>query len=574
MADIKRINGYDIKDETARNLIDELDNNKADKAQLNGLASTAYVDAAIKNAEISGGGSGEGTNISNIMYTVDDFGAVGDGRDSTEAFRQAIAFMNGQYAQNENYLNDTLPKGKLIVPQGLYVISDTMHITGNYDFEMYGAVHYEGEGGTTMFIIGLDEENICGNNYIFNASSKTPGVLGFELVNLLSCFIKVKKLSGFEEAMRCIGKHGLGWCGNYSELGIFRDNQLDIHVTLIDEGWPNANIFVGGFFYKNREALTVDTCIKLSSLDGTGNIDSNDFQYPMLEEGKPNCLPIIIEKGNDNKFTNVRVEQLSDVHLAHIYTANNVIEWEKGVWNSSVKIIGRNGEVGHTHPVNHPFGNNLKEIYDTGNLGNSLNVSGGRFYNPKVLFGDRSNETYSCISNDGFSRGDEGLVIQSQNSLLATRIKVNEDNVFNVDFNMVYGAVDLGIRCLDANGNQLSLVNNDIDGDDWYWNMYAKTGSNLEYMANDNLPFFGTGAYQTPYQGITNCFFEVHPDVAYVEVFIYPSGSALVRDFKVYSNYGTAQVIPADDVNDYIAIGGNVYRPEVGEDGTLRLTNL
>ena len=443
---------------------------------------------------------------------------------------------------------------------------------------MLGGVKYVGESNKTFIKIGNDNDYITGCDYILNGGTQVKGVIAFELVNLLSCNIRTKKITGFDEALRCIAKNYNGFCGNDFNLGHFYNNAIDIHLTIENYGWPNANKFNGGFFYKEDNMPYEQNCVKLSSLDGTGTIDTNFFDGCNFENGKPNAIPVKIEVGSRNKFTNIRVENASDYCLAYVHTGGNLIS-TRGVYNSSEKCIGHKNQQGLMVEENE-----LQLVYNSGNLGNCTATSqGDRFYHNSVTFGNIHNRTkQSSISDTNlFIKKEDGLLFNAGQCLIITRLKTNKDNIFRVVPNKDDNYINFGVRCYDYDMNPLPLEDDSIDVDGWGCNKYIKTGYNNPFMFNTNIPYSNTGSYTSPQYTMDSIVFETHEDVCYLDIYLYyafagdtAKNNVLVRDISVFSDNGTSQYIDAsEDRHDYIVLGQALYSFNV-EDGSLKLTNV
>ena len=143
MADIKKINNYDLKDEVARNQIEDLSANKADKSELfsrnyndltnkpsipsiAGLATQEYVDNKVE--ELTGLEVGSALTASDIIDVIEDNYFVSlnqfipDGvSDHTEYIQQAINYC---VANNKS----------LFIPDGEYYVSSTLVIQDVQDY--------------------------------------------------------------------------------------------------------------------------------------------------------------------------------------------------------------------------------------------------------------------------------------------------------------------------------------------------------------------------------------------------------------------------------------------------------
>ena len=117
----------------------------------------------------------------------------------------------------------------------------------------------------------------------------------------------------------------------YHFIGTMDSNAIDIDLRTEDFGSPNANRF-WWFFYKTNNATFVQHCFRFSSDGGYLGTDSNLIDGCNFEGGKGtgggviDGIPINLEVGLFNKFTNIRAENASFTALAKIANRDNIIQ--------------------------------------------------------------------------------------------------------------------------------------------------------------------------------------------------------------------------------------------------------
>lgn len=495
------------------------------------------------------------------------FGAVGDGvTDDTSAIQSALAYMNTTYSQKENYWSDIYKKGTLLFPEGYdFVVTDTLTATGHFNIHIMSPLRYAGTGGKTMFRIGTDTTNTTHCDYILGGRTSVDGVIGFEMINQLSCSIKTNKIHGFDEGLRAVAKNSLGWCGNTCQFGTFYACMVDLHITSYTSGWPNANVFIGGFFLKETRAVPEQNCVKISSGDGTYvAMDSNLFIGLNFENGKSNTIPIRLDAGITNRFADIRVENVSDRALAYIEMYGNEIDL-RYIYASSDKILtseSQHGFVGNK--------NSMNLIYDSGSIGkDSVMTNDLRTYHPNLSFRNlySSNPPSALSGGEHFALTEMGLRFDSAASMIATRIKVESDKFFNIKLSKETNKrLNIGIKCFGENMVELPMYTESMSNTDWNSDAYIKTQSNQPTYVNANIPHSSTlGAYMMPSDGFSDVIIEVHPDVYFFEVYLRQGDTEETRDatlgrITIHSEGGTAQYVDGtSDKGDYALIGSRVF---------------
>lgn len=498
------------------------------------------------------------------------------------ALTAATTYLNNRYTEKDGLLRMPPAKGRLVIPEnGLYEFSATFELTGNYSFIMLGSVHYVGPAGVTVFKIGRSTpyDNPATLNYVLNASTEASNCIGFELKNLAGCEITTRKIKGFAEGLKCLAVDGFGFFGNKFNLGLFDINVIDIHIRSENNGWPNANRFYDGFFYKDGPSAVMKHCVKFSS-DGIYIAhDSNLFDGCNFEEGRANCIPILLQVGETNVFRNLRVEQCYGPALAKIARPGNIIE-TRGVWSSTTDIISDGvQQTLCTLPENLPL------VYDSGSLSSgSYQTPAGRVFSRIATFRDLFSSTYNSAitppSVNTFERTPGGLKLLSTRSILAFRFRVNQDRRFYLRTitQDTSKKVSIAVSCFNASGERLLLSNPAIESGTWSHDQYIKSGANSPFINNANLPYTGAGAYQFPAPTSGGSIsLQTHPDVTEIEIYYLWGGSPTDNDFTLgrvmlFSDKGTA--VPAESVTDrdgYEVVSGVVYSRAVAG-GSIVLT--
>lgn len=503
-------------------------------------------------------------------YSVMEFGAVGDGVfNDTTAVKAALAFMNARYPVTDTMFTYDQKRGKLIFPPDhSFVINDTLVATGNYGIEILSPLLYTGANNKTMFKIGADAYNTGGSDYILGARVHTSsiGVIAFEMKNIVYANIRLTKLHGFHEGFRAIATNVKGWYGNTIHIGTMYANVIDIHITNDTLGWPNANVWIGGFFNKEfRSGVDVQNFVKFSSLDGSYEmIDSNLFIGQSFEHGKGYTMPIDLRAATNNKFVDLRIENVTDDVLAIVSKRLNKIKL-RGHWTTGTDVISDSWQ--HTFMGEE---SEMYPIYDTGDLATTLVVSaaGDQFYHPTLSFINVwGSGTRSALSPAGaMELTDKGLKIAQPYGLMAIRLKNNGDRYFHIkvqkdpDKRMNFGA-----KCFDAAGVPL-LQESAARIADPNWNIgsYIKTTDISSFYYSGDMPNVGSGAYSSGSDTYDEWIIETHPDTEFVEFYVKQGNTSGTREatisrITVASANGNAIVIdPSTDRLDFVPIGSKL----------------
>jgi hypothetical protein len=518
-------------------------------------------------------------SVNQQWVSVRDFGAVGDGvTDDSAAFVAAIAYMNATYTGLDGFLRDPPKKGILYVPisaGGAYIVTQQFLSTGNYGVVIDGTIRYTGVAGTigapvTVWTIGRE----IAFDFIADLDFKigmyttlpltTSYITAFKLKNMVDCRIWTTKLRGFNTAMMCLakGESNGGWYGNTVRIGTFDTNMVDIEVRSENFGSPNGSRFYDGFFYKTNNATFAQNCFKFTS-DGLYNsCDSNLVDGCNFEGGKGtgagiiDAVPINLEVGTLNKFTNLRVENASNSCLASVTNLGNVIQTRAifvPIGSASTEIVSPNLQ--HTGVI--PQADMFK-VYDSGYLPREVVKlqTSGRLWSRSVTFNDTGvtgiNTSLSTASLPLFDLTTGGIKLAQNRAMLSFKIKCNGDRRFLLRTFVENAAkkVNTVIACFDAAGTRL--------GDDagiavgtWGVSRYVKSNINVPMVYSANQPWTSTGGYITPITTFqTRLGFEVHPNVASIEVYYSYANSGVDDDivisrYELYSVLGQAGVLDA-----------------------------
>lgn len=498
------------------------------------------------------------------LVSITDYGASPEktAEENDAALFSAITDLNAKYTGIDGFLRISPPKCALMIPSnGEYKFSGNFHITGNYSLFMYGVCKQEGTVANTPFIkIGrqVDFDSLADNEYVLNAYTTNAGTYGFELLNMVCSYIQTRKIKGFKEGLRCISRGGRGFFGNTVRIGTFDSNIIDIHIRAETSGAPNANRFYDGFFYKQRNMTVEQNCVKISS-DGTYNdIDSNLFDGLNFEEGKAllpgtvDCIPINLEVGVQNRFINIRTENNSNTALARVNKRGNTIE-VRAAFTTSTEIISSTVQQTLVVPQD-----KMQRVFTSGDLAKeSMKLqTSGRVYNQKITFNDanvlNSNSTVSTAAVSAFDLTSGGIKFLTSRAMLSFKLKTNGDRRFllRTFVENTQKRLSIVVACYDSAGTR--LVNDPaIATGTWNVQQRIKSNDNFPLSYTANAPWGATGAYQTPTSEFaTRVAFEVHPSVAFIEVYYIWGAAASDNDvtisrFDLYSVEGNASVIDA-----------------------------
>jgi len=527
----------------------------------------------IKPTAVSGAGRWLAVDAS--FVSVSQFGAVGGGIvDDTSAFTAAVSYMNSVYVGLDGFLRDPPKKGILHVPptpNGEYVIKEPLVSTGNYGIIIDGVVRYAGVAGTvgapiTVWTIGrlVDFDFIADLDYKLGMYTTLPVatsyINAFKLQNMADCRIFTTKMRGFNTALTCLasGASNGGWYGNTAFIGTMDSNIIDIDLRSENFGSPNANRFFGGFFYKTNNATFAQNCFKFSSDGNYVGTDSNLIDGCNFEGGKGtgsgiiDGIPINLEVGIFNKFTNIRAENASYTALALIKDRDNTIQ-TRAVFSTSTEIISQNVQQTVVIPQSE-----MIKVFSSGDLAReSVKLStSGRIYNRNVTFNDynilNQNSTLSTSAASLFDLTTGGIKFSAPRAMMSFKVKTNGDRRFLLrtfaedrtkKLNIVFALYDSsGVRL----ANDAAIATGT-----WGVQQYIKSNLNVPLGYYVDVPWTSTGGYITPITVFqTRQYFEVHPNVATIEVYYRYAASGVDDDitishFELYSIEGNASPVDA-----------------------------
>ena len=527
----------------------------------------------IKPTFVSGAGRWLAVDTSYI--NVKQFGAVGNGiHDDTPAFTLAISYMNGVYVGQDGFLVNPPRKGMLSVPpsaDGEYIVKLPLVSTGNYSIVIDGVIRYTGVAGTadtpiTVWTIGrlVAFDFVADLDYKLGMYTTLPVatsyVNAFKLQNMADCRIYTTKIKGFNIALTCLarGASNGGFYGNTIFIGTMDSNAIDIDLRTEDFGSPNANRFFGGFFYKTNNATFVQHCFRFSSDGGYLGTDSNLIDGCNFEGGKGtgdgviDGIPINLEVGLFNKFTNIRAENASFTALAKIANRENIIQL-RSVFTTSTEIISQNIQQTVVIPQSE-----MIKVFSSGDLAReSIKLeTSGRIYNRNVTFNDYNilsqNSTLSSAAVSLFDLTTGGIKFAAARAMLSFKVKTNGDRRFLLRTFAEDGTKKLNIVLALYDSAGVRLANDAaIAIGTWGVQQYVKSNLNVPLAYSVNVPWTATGGYITPISNFqTRQFFEVHPTVAMIEVYYRYAATGADDDitlshFELYSVEGNASPIDA-----------------------------
>ncbi len=520
------------------------------------------------------------------------FGAKGTGLiDDTSSIISAISYMNNMYNNQSGLLQSIKKRGKLIIPDGVYSISEPLVVTGNYDIEMIGSLSWVGSDNLTMMKIGIDNVNISNCDYNLSGvnSTSNTNVIGFELCNIATAKIFTRKIDYFKEGIRVVAKSTKGCFFNTFVLGSFTHNDIDIHICNETNGWPNANRFYGGEFYKKTNSAYEINSIKMSSLDGTGKIDSNIFNDCHFEEGKPNHIPINLHNlSENNRFNNIRIEQTNDTYLARDNGLNNSI-YIRASYGASSRIFSTiNNQTGASYTYSNIFNvpNVLQDVKE--------NAGGTLFYHPDFTFSDAWYPNVNVLSKyadaitSTFEKTTTGLRMIDSRGQIRIRIKTNGTRYFKTYVYMgeTNTKCNIGIAPYDDTIARIPLVDATLATEaDWGYNRRIKTNEALPMLLNYNIPYTEAGnttkgAYTTPTpRNNISLAFELHSSVKYFDIILFWAFATPNDDNKftligwdVRSTSGRPTTVPILNRTNYEYIGNKLYVKSLGTNNEVIYT--
>ena len=258
----------------------------------------------------------------------------------------------------------------LYIPEGKYLISSTK--TFDFGFNLSSDIGVrelicEGEfisnvSSGTAIVIGSSSLNISnlkctGLAITSTGNPPTPGVTGIEIKDVVSSFIEIKKVYGFETGIKLKSDFGNGGISyNQFYLNYLHDNTINLNFTASGAGYINENIFYGGSFNHTSGFPNIPTYnVKMDS--GSINLfNNNRFICPSFEDNNATQAIAASITGVGNTIINPRMENPNNDNYKIIFDSNSY----------RCNLIGKG------------FGVKLASIQDDGNE-NSYETNTGTF---------------------------------------------------------------------------------------------------------------------------------------------------------------------------------------------------
>ncbi len=442
----------------------------------------------------------------NVLYPPNGLvGASGDGAtDDTQALRDIIS-----------YVTTLDNKPTLFFPnsQGYY-ITDTIEIPRGIDVIMDSPLIFGGQHNRPALKIGDNNTHNRNVEMKLQAISKelsnwsNDDYVGIQVVNAYSCNIEIFRVEEFTVGVEFLADNSQGFTMNNVNLNYFRNNKYGVLVSQQNSGWPNANNYYGGLFYRNSNTNVGQTSYSIAIISKDGsyvNINANRFYSPNFESREYN-IPILIEGGNDNLIRDIRSEGNNKEKLAVIKNGMRNHITTNLVVNSSSKIET------YGERSNNYVNSDDHLIFHSNALGSLLEEEGEttkitsnqiRFVNYNGTFID----TTTAIEKDG-----SNLVFKSTTTGIGFLLDTSDCKKFRIDFK---GGEDFRLRISPYDSEGIKMIE-DVpisDDDGWGYNLpirpsfARRTGNYGGNYIKGQLLSTGTG-------------FEVHPDAEYVKVII------------------------------------------------------
>lgn len=251
------------------------------------------------------------------VVNVKDFGAYGNGGDDdTLAIQAAITYAK------------TLIAPKLIIDRGTYLVSSTLtfDLPNNSTIEFIGTI--KTATGNPAIRIGSTSTNrnsytVTGVKVERTTNDTSNGSAGVQIRNLVSSYIDIRKVTGFQDGILCYADQGNGGVSyNQIQLGLIHDNRYNLHLQAAGAGYVNENVFIGGTYNHSSGYPAVSTT-NIWIDYGTYRNNNNRFICPSLEDNSTLAVAAVIN-GDNNLILHPRMERSVSQSTYEIqFTANS-----------------------------------------------------------------------------------------------------------------------------------------------------------------------------------------------------------------------------------------------------------
>lgn len=264
--------------------------------------------------------------VSGGKVNVKWFGAKGDGTtNDTAALILAIAYTSS-ISSSSNMPTLFFP------PAAGYAVDSTVSVPANMHVTMEAPLVYTGTANVACLEIG-DTSSV--NSLLtlklqvqraVQADWQSENSVGIRLNNCNACDIHLVEARGFTIGVQCLGA-STGFVYNEVHLGALTNNKIALDLTNRNMGrgvgWCNENVFLNGRIWcTSTTNLGMGRIgVRITSQDGTyTNNNNNVFYKPSFElnairANPEEALPVLIEHGTVNFFTDIRNEGNSPVTI-------------------------------------------------------------------------------------------------------------------------------------------------------------------------------------------------------------------------------------------------------------------
>lgn len=499
MSEFSKLNGYDVKDKTARADIEKLFNEKVYHVEnITTLRTSNFIENNVvqtagyyepndggnglykivnNNSLLENGGSVINLNnnlkavliVENNMVNIRQFGAKGNGEnDDTSAIINALNSGYGVY-----------------IPEGTFLFESQITIEEAPIIKCDGFLKYNGTEIDGAIIIGKATETNNKDIEIKLTTNKynNNGYAGLVLKNINNSRISLKNINNFGVGCRLLSDD-VGCCYNTVNLGYFFNNNVGLCLQSNNGGWTNENLFLNGNFkYSNQSDKTGTVGILLDSNDNY-NCNNNTFIKPSIETID---TAIKILYGHSNKFEYIRSEDNTITAVISSNAKNNMIFVGNG--DMSYNISNKTNKIISQEEKN--FGNGLKiaEIDFTKDCDITTNKETQVQYihSDKVAFMHSGGSTSDSVAYaNNYELTQNYLIQMVQSKAIGIFIDTTKAKRFFIKKITELGyAGRFCLRCYDESQNVISSSNVSLDS---FEGLGARNEINNTFMTSTNNP--------------------------------------------------------------------------------------